>query len=309
MPKQREQYPEIIDDKRRLRQWMGRKLKDKITGGKYVFTPQDFFDVAKSLRYGNWLMPKLYQKSWYKKMLNSTFGPVKKPKVQSRVVPLHAEVSQSKNAIVPYQLVDDFIDKAGFIIILNECICRRGMECKDYPIDFGCIMLGEGSRVMLEAGHGKEATAKEAKAYARKGAEHGFAVFAAQAKAEEQMMGIPVDKRHQFIELCFCCPCCCIAMSNLKYYTPEVKKHNFVSVGFVAKALPDCKGCKDCVDACPAGAIRVNGNKVWVKEDDCIGCGVCQLKCKHDSIKLVQIGKPKGDLQEYFDGLINLDIT
>jgi NAD-dependent dihydropyrimidine dehydrogenase PreA subunit len=311
MEKQGKTYQYIKNDKRSLMNWAGRKLKNKIKGVGYYFDRQDFIDVAKAVRYGNFMMTRFYDKKWYKKMINAAFGPVEKPKIQSRVIPLHAKVdkAKSKNAIVPYKLVDDFIDSAGFIIILDECLCRKGMDCKNYPIDIGCIMLGQGSRVMLERGHGREVTAEEAKKYARKGAEAGLVVFAAQAKAEEQMMGIPLEKRHQFIELCFCCPCCCLAMSNLKYYTPEIKKHNFVNVGFAAKALPDCKGCGKCVDICPAGAVRANGNKVWVKEDDCIGCGLCQIACKHDAIQLVQVGKQKGDLIEYFGGLINLDVS
>ena len=71
----------------------------------------------------------------------------------------------------------------------------------------------------------------------------------------------------------------------------------------------NCTSCNQCVDACPAGAIKINGNKVWVKEDICIGCGVCQNACKFDAIKLVQIGKPKGDLLDYFDGRLSLDLS
>jgi Pyruvate/2-oxoacid:ferredoxin oxidoreductase delta subunit len=311
MEKLSKTYDQMKEDKGSLRSWIWRKFRDKITGRKYVFSRQDFLDVARAARYGNFKMRSLYQKAWYQKAINFQFGPVERPKIQSRVIPIHAKVNKgkSKSAIVPYNLLDDFIDSAGFIIIIDECICRKGMECKNYPINFGCIMLGEGSRVMLGQGHGHQATAAEAKAYAREGAKHGLVVFAAQAKAEEQLMGIPPEKRHQFIELCFCCPCCCIAMSNLRYYTPEIKKHNFVNVGFVAKALPECTGCGKCIKICAAGAVRKNGNKVWVKEDDCIGCGLCQVECKHDAIQLVQIGKNRGELVEYFNGLINLDVT
>ncbi len=305
-----ENYPGIADDKKGLRNWVGRKLRDKLRGHNYFFNRQDFLDLAKGVRYGNFIAPLLYEKKWYKTLLNAAFGPVQKPKIQSRVIPLHAKVDKpkSKNAIIPYKIIDDLLAGAGFRIILDQCICRKGMQCKDYPIDFGCIMLGEGARVMLEQGHGKEATASEAKAYAREGARHGLVVFAAQAKAEEQVMGVPLEKRNQFIELCFCCPCCCLAMSNLKYFTPEIKKHNFINIGFVAKAAPECKGCDKCAQVCPADAIRINGARVWVKEDECIGCGLCQIACKHGAIRLVQIGKPKGGLVEYFDGFINLDV-
>ena len=57
-----------------------------------------------------------------------------------------------------------------------------------------------------------------------------------------------------------------------------------------------------------ADAIKKNGNKVWVQEDICVGCGLCQHACEHDAIRLVQIGKPMGELADYFDGL-RLDVS
>ena len=304
----KEQYPGYHEDLVSIFKWTGRKIKDLLLGRKYVFNRQDFLDLAKGIRFGNWLMTRYGYNKYYQMFLDSNFGPVEKPKVRSRVIPISAEVKKSKNAILPYKLIDDFIDSAGFKMILDDCLCRRGMECKDYPIEFGCIMLGEGARVMLESGHGREVTSKEAKKHVREAEKHGLTPIAAHAKFEEQTMGVPRELRHKFIELCFCCPCCCIAMKNLKYYSPDIHKHNFINVGFVAKALPECKGCKKCVSACSAEAIKVNGNKVWVNEDKCIGCGVCQYACEFDAIKLVQIGKAKGALMDYFGGL-ELDLS
>ncbi len=305
-----QKYPQMKEDKRRLKKWIGRVAKNKIRGRKYTFTPEDFTDLAMGIRYGNWMAKRYHQTWWFKKAMNKTFGPIDEPKAQSRIIPLNATVTKnSKNAVVPHELVDNFIDSAGFIMILDYCLCRKGMECKDYPADFGCIMLGEGARTMLEQKQGREITPDEAKALARKATELGLVTVAAQAKIEEQVMAIPKDKRHQFIELCFCCPCCCVAIKNVKHHTPLFLKHNIVNVAYVAKALPDCTGCGKCIDVCQADAIRKNGNKVWVKEDDCIGCGLCVYKCEHDSIQLVQIGKKKGDkLEDYFDN-IHLDIS
>ncbi len=301
-------YPELSDDLLHLAKWMRRKIEDRLQGREYMFTRDDFQDVSKGIRYWNWLAPRHAHKKWFPKMMDNMFGPVQSPKIRSRIIPLNVETKKSKGAVLPDKLIDDFIDSAGFLIILNECLCRRGMECKDYPIDFGCLMLGEGARTLLKGNHGREVTAKEAKKHVREAQKYGLVPIAAHAKQEEQVMGIPVNQRHNFIELCLCCPCCCVALKNLKYCTPDVFRHNFINVGFVAKALPDCKGCNKCVSICPPGAIKKNGNKVWVNEDKCVGCGVCQHACEHDAIQLVQIGKPRGELLDYFDGL-KLDLS
>lgn len=308
MALRKEKYPGYHQDLRQIFHWFVRKARDRLRGRAYVFTRQDFLDLSRVIRYSNWMIAHHGHRTWYRWILEQTFGPVDNPKIQSRVIPLNATVERSKNAVLPYQLIDDFIDGAGFKIILDECLCRRGEGCTGYPVDFGCLMLGEGARTLLKGGHGREVTAREAKEHVRKAEQHGLVPFAAHAKAEVMTMGIPEEQHHRFIELCFCCPCCCLAMKNLRYYPPDIHKHNFINVAFAAKALPACKGCRRCVSACPTDAIRVNGDKVWVREDRCIGCGLCQYTCEFDGIRLVQVRNPKGGLLDYFDGRLHLDL-
>ncbi len=298
----------ILYDLRHLTRWYLRKRKDRRQGKEYIFTRDDFLDLARLVHLVNWMMPRFSHKDWFKKSLHGFFGTAERPKSHSRVIPLNAEVDKSKNAVIPYQLIDGLIDDACFRIILDECLCRKGMDCKDYPIDLGCLMMGEGARVLLKGNHGREVSAEEAKKHIREAEKHGLVPFAAHALPEEKTMGVPKNLYRNFLEICLCCPCCCIAMKNLKYYPPSVHKTNFVNVAFVARALPDCTGCNKCVSVCPAEAIEVDGDKVLVVEDKCIGCGICQNACEYDSIKLVQTGKSKGGLLDYFEG-VNLDLS
>ncbi len=297
----------VLNDLRHIAQWYRRKQDDRRQGREYVFAREDFEDFSKIIHIVNWMIPRYAHQPWFKKRLHKFFGSPESPKVHSRIIPINARVKKSKNAVVPYQLLDDLIDKACFRIILDQCVCRRGMNCKDYPINFGCLMLGEGARTLLKGEHGQEATAEEAKEYIRRAEEHGLVPIAAHAYPEEKAMGIPKSLYHNFIEICLCCPCCCLALKNIKYYTPEIHTNNFINVGYVARAVPACKGCNQCVSICPAEAIKVDGNRVRVIEESCVGCGVCQNVCEHDGIRLVQEGKPQGELLDYFDR-IDLDL-
>jgi ferredoxin-type protein NapG len=49
--------------------------------------------------------------------------------------------------------------------------------------------------------------------------------------------------------------------------------------------------CRICVERCPLGeaAIRLNGNRVEVIEQGCVGCGVCEHECPTDPVKAITI--------------------
>ena len=47
-----------------------------------------------------------------------------------------------------------------------------------------------------------------------------------------------------------------------------------------------CKGCHECVDICPSGAISFTEDGATINQDRCTGCGSCITVCRFDAIKL-----------------------
>ncbi|PKK86286.1 MAG: ferredoxin [Thermoplasmata archaeon HGW-Thermoplasmata-1] len=47
-----------------------------------------------------------------------------------------------------------------------------------------------------------------------------------------------------------------------------------------------CVGCGACVDACPAGAISMDGDKAKVDPDACVECGACVDACPAGAISM-----------------------
>lgn len=59
--------------------------------------------------------------------------------------------------------------------------------------------------------------------------------------------------------------------------------------------LEKCKGCGDCVDACPGQALAVvekDGKKYAMftgNPDDCLGCLSCQETCEEGAITVTEL--------------------
>lgn len=45
-----------------------------------------------------------------------------------------------------------------------------------------------------------------------------------------------------------------------------------------------CRGCRDCMKACPFEAIKMVEGKAKINYDKCTQCGVCELACKFEAI-------------------------
>ncbi|HTY52938.1 MAG TPA: DUF362 domain-containing protein [Methanomicrobiales archaeon] len=50
--------------------------------------------------------------------------------------------------------------------------------------------------------------------------------------------------------------------------------------------VPDrCRGCGNCVDVCPAGALELGEERVSLDKEKCIGCGECMTVCLQSAIE------------------------
>ena len=61
---------------------------------------------------------------------------------QDKVIEVNKPLGEFDEYILPSQVLEYFIEKANYRWIMNFCICRSSMKCKDYPIDLGCLFLG-----------------------------------------------------------------------------------------------------------------------------------------------------------------------
>jgi len=131
-------------------------------------------------------------------------------------------------------------------------------------------------------------------------------------EVEQMLWGVRNDLMDHFLEICFCCPCCCIAMRLARNAT-ATERHRFHPAGWTA--VPDrtkCVGCRKCVtgiNGCPVEAISFGADgKVVINQESCVGCGICKARCGFDVIKIKQTMPMRKDLHEYFMKDYSLDL-
>jgi len=192
--------------------------------------------------------------------------------------------------------------QSDYRAVMKRCLCRSTFDCKTYPHDHACLFLGEGARAIVKARMGREVTIEEAVAHIDRGAELGLVGQALWIEVERVLFGLKRDKNvAHWLEMCFCCPCCCGTFKLNKATTSMDVKGRFRSIGW--KAVVDdeaCIQCSECLKRCPIGIISFEEDRIVIDPQACLGCGICAAQCPEGSIKL-QLQTPLlENVQDYF---------
>jgi Pyruvate/2-oxoacid:ferredoxin oxidoreductase delta subunit len=217
-----------------------------------------------------------------------------------------------RKVTVPADLVKKAIMEAQFIGGMKECLCRAGQDCQDYPHDLACLFLNMGGKVVVDHGMAVELTKEEAIARVDRAAELGLTCQSLWVEVEQLIWGFRNDEMDAFLEICFCCPCCCVAFNLSKNATDDVKRR-FSPTGFTATVDHEkCIGCKRCLDKyCPQDAIsfRASDGKMVVNQETCVGCGICRAHCPEEAIAIKQTMPMRERMHDYFYREGRLDIV
>ncbi len=200
---------------------------------------------------------------------------------QNEVVSVDEYVEPPESMALPSQVVEHFIKEANFRWKMDFCICRRSNQCDDYPIDLGCLFLGEAAKD-ISPEHGEPVSEEEALEHLEECREAGLVHMIGRNKLDH--VWLDVGKEGKLLTICNCCPCCCI--SNMAPVASSTVRDKYQKMpGVKVEVSNDCVGCGTCTEICFVNAISIEENQATIGEE-CIGCGQCAHNCPNDAIKL-----------------------
>ena len=227
--------------------------------------------------------------------------PGTKPAPNMRLIEIDERLEVDKSKVLAYQDVEAIIREAGKYennIAVVPCTCRTmammlktAPEC-DRTVE-NCFVFGVPSKYVVDEGIGRYITTEEALCILRQAEKEGL-VHLTQNTVDKQGF------------ICNCCVCCCgILNTAVKYnYWDIFQRTDYVPVFDMDK----CKKCQKCVKICPFYALSYKAgdkedkseDKIVVREEVCIGCGLCASNCPEEAINLKRIrdNKPASDFIE-----------
>ena len=204
------------------------------------------------------------------------------PRDRSVSIPVNASLKSREDTVLPSQVLEHFIRRARYHWIMDFCICRESSGCRDYPIDLGCIFLGEAA-MGINPRFGHRATAAETLSHAARCREAGLVHLIGRNKLDT--VWLSVGPGNKLLTICNCCPCCC-----LWKILPEINASIRTKVnrmqGVIVAVTDDCVGCGTCTKkVCFVDAINLEDGRAVIG-DDCRGCGRCVAACPQNAIAI-----------------------
>jgi UDP-glucose 4-epimerase len=226
----------------------------------------------------------LIMRLWKLGHLNLPFLKTKSSEktTSGHIIPVNQIVNIGRNIVLPMLVLRPLIERASAVAIMNECICRRGENCRAFPHDFGCLLLGGAVRD-LPGYLGRTVTPDEAIAHAQRALQIGLVPLVIHDAVDAWMWGLDFSK---MMNICFCCNCCCDVRRGVRSRTPGFFENIHRLPGLAVAVNDRCDGCGVCQNACLTGAIEVKAGRAVIGED-CKGCGRCVSACPREALSLI----------------------
>ena len=212
------------------------------------------------------------------------------PKDDVTSIKIDKEIERHGEMVLPSSVLEHFIDKANYHWIMDFCICRSASSCEHYPIELGCLFLGEAV-LKIDPNLGRKVTKEEAILHVEKCREAGLIHLIGRNKLDT--FWLKVGPRNKLLTVCNCCHCCCL-WRILPHVSKKISSKVTKMAGVTVTVDDKCIGCGICIEICFVHAIKIVEKRAVIS-DTCRGCGRCVAVCPQNAKTLT------------IDGLENLD--
>lgn len=222
----------------------------------------------------------------------------------AQTIVIDEAVEQPGEMVLPSRVVEHFVEQASVHWIMNFCLCRAAEGCQDYPVELGCLFLGEAA-LGINPALGRRVTKEEALAHVQRCREAGLVHLVGRNKLDTVWLGVGPGR--QLLTVCNCCPCCCL-WGVLPHVTPRIGSKIQRMPGVTVAVNGLCVGCGACTEGvCFANAIRLENGRAVIGEA-CRGCGRCVDVCPQGAIELsIEDGRFVDDAIAHITTLVDLD--
>lgn len=224
-----------------------------------------------------WMNPLLRRKPF-----DRIFAPAFSGKYNHAVIlPIQQDIPIPANSILPRQLLEKLVEQSSTHVVMNSCLCRTVEVCEEYPLDLGCLFLGEGAE-QIHSSMAHTVSREEALAHINRGMALSLSPTIIHSWFDAAVLGIDYRK---MLGICFCCPCCCTLQSSVTLGPDTFQESVKPIPGIKVEITSDCIGCGTCLDTCTFQAIELHSPAAIITSK-CKACGRCVEICPQQAIRM-----------------------
>ena len=222
---------------------------------------------------------------------------------KDETIQINQAIERPQDMVLPSQIVEHFIEGSKYHWVMDFCICRESSACQDYPVEYGCLFLGEAV-LGINPDHGRLVSKQEALEHVASCREAGLVHMVGRNKLDTLWLGVgPGDK---LLTVCNCCPCCCL-WKIIPHINPAIGDKVQKMPGASVQVTDLCAGCGTCTEGiCFVDAITLVDGRAEISAE-CRGCGRCVEVCPNEAIEILIEGEaPVQVTIERIDSLVDL---
>jgi UDP-glucose 4-epimerase len=220
---------------------------------------------------------------WMDPKKNSmSYLPISYRPATFKSVEVNQKIEGAHQAILPPQIVHDFIEEANYHVLMDRCGCRVARECKHFTHEIGCLFMGE-TATRLPHGVSRNVTREQAHRHVDRAVSVGLVPMIGKVRVDNFIFLTP--DRGKLLSVCFCCHCCCM-MGAMKHIPAKHLDEVMTPLEGVRIVITEgCVGCGKCVETCIFDAITVENGKA-VHSPQCRACGRCVTYCPQGAVSI-----------------------